>query len=190
MDSSWKPSTSTIIKMYLRLASKIVLILCAICFVSQLSGYNITDYITKYKIINIIVMLAIVASIIYYVIDRNFYLPFLGWAVYPCGSLAEKVPLHADTNINVNVPPGVNVIYWASESSTPDKQPIDNPWDAYANYDNSGVVKSDSNGNAILRFRKPSYYKVGVFNTTLKIHVHYRICKYPGMLSDIKTIML
>ena len=188
--SPWHYSTYQIVAMYLRFIARIVLMVSALCFASHLGGYNPTKYLLQYKVLNLIIILAVVASIIYFLFDRNFYLPFLGWAVYPCGSLAEKVPKNADSNVTIQVPPNVNVIYWASEPSKKEDQPIADPWDAYANYDNSGVVKSDSNGNAILRFRSPSSYNVGLFNKTLKTHVHYRVCKHPGMLSDIKTVFL
>ena len=183
-------STSQIIAMYMRFVARILLMVCSLCFAAHLGGYNPTSYILKYKIVSFIIILAVIASIIYSLFDRNFYLPFLGWAVYPCGSLAEKVPLNADTTATIQVPPNVNVIYWASEPSNPVKQPINNPWDAYANYDNSGVVRADSNGKAVLRFRTPSSYQVGITKMTLKTHVHYRICKHPGMLSDVKTVFI
>jgi hypothetical protein len=186
--SLWYFSKWQIVAMYLRFAARIILMASALCFAGHLGGYNPTSYIVKYKGLSLIIIIAVVATILYYLFDRNFYLPFLGWAVYPCGSLAEKVPLNADTSVSIKVSPGVNVIYWASEPSKPEMQPISDPWVAYANYDNSGVVRADANGNAVLRIRSPSSYKVGMFNTTLKTHVHYRICKHPGMLSDIKTV--
>ena len=186
----WSYSTNKMIFMYLRLAAKIVIMLSALLFACQLGGYNPSKYLTKNRFISFFVVLVVVASIIYNMFNRNFYLPFLGWSVYPCGSLAEKVPNKADTTVTVQVKPNVNVIYWASEPSTTEDQPIDNPWDAYANYDNSGVVKADSTGKAVLHVRNPSSYNVGLMNKTLKRHVHYRECRHPGMLSDIKTIHL
>ena len=190
VESPWHYSTYQIAAMYLRFIARIVLMASALCFASELGGYNPAKYILKYKALSLIIILLVVASIIYYLFDRNFYLPFLGWAVYPCGSLAEKVPLNANTNVSIQVQPNVNVIYWASEPSKKEDQPIADPWEAYANYDNSGVVKSDSTGKAILHFRSPSSYNVGLFNKTLKTHVHYRVCKHPGMLSDIKTVFV
>jgi len=190
MESPWHYSEWKLISMYLRFIARIVLMACSLLFAAQLGGYDSTKYLLKYKVFSVIIILIIVASIMNSLFDRNFYLPFLGWAVYPCGSLAEKVPNNADKTVTIQVPPNVNVIYWASEPSNPELQPISDPWEAYANYDNSGVVKADSNGKAVLRFRSPSSYKVGLFNTTLKTHVHYRICKHPGMLSDVKTVFV
>jgi len=189
-NSPWYYSTTQIVEMYMRFIARIIIMVCALCFAFHLGGYNPTKYMLKYKVLSFIIILAIVASIIYNMFDRNFYLPFLGWAVYPCGSLAEKIPQNADTKVSVSVPPGVNVIYWASEPSSPEKQPINNPWDAYANYDNSGVVRSDANGKAVLSVRSPSSYQVGLLKKQLKTHIHYRICKHPGMLSDVKTVFL
>ena len=60
----------------------------------------------------------------------------------------------------------------------------------YANYNNSGVVRADANGRAVLHFRNPSSYQVGLMHRTLSKHIHYRECRHPGMLSDIKTIKL
>ena len=190
MESPWHYSTGSLVAMYMRFVARIILMATSLCFVGHLGGYNPTRYIMKYKAVNFIITLAVVASVLYYMFDRNFYLPFLGWAVYPCGSLAEKVPLNANTNVTVTVPPNVNVIYWASEPTDAAMQPISNPWDAYANYENSGVVRADASGNAVLRFRSPSSYNVGLLDTTLKRHVHYRVCKHPGMLSDVKTVFV
>ena len=186
----WSYSKTDMFYMYLRYSAKIVIMLCALLFACQLGGYNPSKFLTQNKIINLIVILIVVASIIYNLFNRNFYLSFLGCTVYPCGSLAEKIPNKADTTVTVQVKPNVNVIYWASEPSSTENQPIDNPWDAYANYDNSGVVKSDATGKAVLHVRNPSSYQVGLMNKTLKQHVHYRVCRHPGMLSEIKTVIL
>jgi len=189
-DKPWSYSKNQMLFMYLRYAAKIIIMVSALLFTCQLGGYNPSKFLTQNKIISFIVILIIVASIIYNLFDRNFYLPFLGWSVYPCGSLAEKVPNKADTTVTIQVKPNVNVIYWASEPSSSENQPSDNPWDAYANYDNSGVVKADETGKAVLHVRNPSSYQVGLMNKTLKRHIHYRECRHPGMLSDIKTIMI
>ena len=189
-DKPWNYTQNQKIFMYLRLTARIVLMLSALLFVVQLGGYNPAKSLMQNKFISFISVLLFVASILYNLFDRNFYLPFLGWSVYPCGSLAEKIPNKADTTVTVQVKPNVNVIYWGSEPSAKETQPIDNPWDAYANYDNSGVVRADANGTAVLHFRNPSSYQVGLTNKTISRHIHYRECRHPGMLSAIKTIML
>ena len=160
-------------------------------FLIQINGYPVATWFNRHPWIAFICSLTIAAAVIMFVGSRNFYLPFLGSTVYPCGSLAEKVPANADTAVSIKVKPGANVVYWASEPSDPTAQPINNPWDAYALYDNSGVVRADSQGNATLRFRSPSSYKVGLaISRTLKRHVHYRVCENAGMMSEIKTIFI
>jgi hypothetical protein len=186
----WHFSKGDKLAVYLRMKTKCILIVAALLCAAQLGGYYPLNFIKKYKVLNFIILLSLVASIIYNIFDRNFYLPFLGWTAYPCGGLAEKIPRDADTTVTVQVKPNVNVIYWGSEPKTNEEQPIDNPWDAYANYDNSGVVRADAQGKAVLHFRNPSIYQVGLMNRTLKKHIHYRECRHPGMLSSVKTVNL
>mgnify|MGYP000332905876 CR=1 FL=1 len=186
----WHFSKGDKIAVYLRMITKCIVIGAALLCAAQLGGYYPLNFIKKYQVLNFTILLSLVASIIYNIFDRNFYLPFLGWTAYPCGGLAEKIPRDADTTVTVQVKPNVNVIYWGSEPKTNEEQPIDNPWDAYANYDNSGVVRADAQGKAVLHFRNPSIYQVGLMNRTLKKHIHYRECRHPGMLSSVKTVNL
>jgi Cu-Zn family superoxide dismutase len=51
-------------------------------------------------------------------------------------------------------------------------------------------IKTDANGNAVLRVRNPSSYKVGLISKTLKSHIHYRICHHSGMLSEVKSVFV
>lgn len=184
-----RPSTESLAWIYTKFCGHIVLIIATSLFLFQINGYNVGAWFARHSWISGIISLTVAAAIIMFIGSRNFYLPFLGSTVYPCGSLAEKVPANADASVTVRVKPGANVVYWASEPSAPTAQPISNPWDAYAMYDNSGVVRADAQGNATLRFRSPSSYKVGiVMNRTLSHHVHYRVCNYAGMMSEVKTV--
>jgi hypothetical protein len=101
--------------------------------------------------------------------------------------MTTKIPLNADTQVKIEVAPNSNVIYWAAEQH---KEVMDNPWVAYAENSNAGVVKSDVNGVAVLKFRKPASYKVKSGLKTLAPHVHYRVCNVPGMLSEVKTVFV
>jgi len=185
----WYPDPNKLTMVYMNFIAVIVVVIVGILFLAEIAGYKVIAFICKYQIIQVLVGILLAASLLLLAINRNFYLPFLGWTVYPCGSLAEKVPADADTKITVQVKPNVNVIYWASGLPTSVVQePVSNPWDAYANYDNSGVVRADANGKAVLRVRKPVSYNVGVMNRTLKSHIHYRTCDHPGMLSEVETI--
>jgi hypothetical protein len=149
-------------------------------------GFNLVSFIADHTFKNLenIVYILVGLSAVFHIMSRNFYLPFLGDAVFPCNSMVEKVPNDADTQVKIQVTPNSNVIYWAAEEN---KEVVENPWIAYAEYSNAGVVRSDVNGVAILKFRTPASYKVPHGYKTLAAHVHYRVCSYPGMLSEVKT---
>jgi len=55
------------------------------------------DLVSKigFPMISKIIYLLVGLSAIYLAFNRNTYLPFLGEAVYPCGSLADKIPDNA-----------------------------------------------------------------------------------------------
>lgn len=141
-------------------------------------GWNPTE---RFPILQLIIGVATV----YLVCDRNTYLPFLGDAAYPCNSLVDKVPTEATIEVEVQVPPNAKVVYWASEHSKLDVAP--NPWEAYKNYDNTGVVTADASGHAKLKIRPPTPYKTPM-GRLIDPHVHYRYCQIPGMLSQIETV--
>ncbi len=120
---------------------------------------------------------------------RDFYLPFLGYTVFPCEELQEKTPENATLYVKVsNLPPNVNVVFWASEPSSDENKTIEkNPWEAYKKYANSGVVRTNDKGEAELRVRDPSQYKIPS-GRTLDKHVHYRYCVDHSLLSPVQTI--
>lgn len=123
----------------------------------------------------------------YHLFRRDFYLPFLGPAVHPCGSLRPRTPLGADVEVVIRTKPNALVVYWAAE---PGRGVAADPWIAYATGSNSGVTRADSDGRAFLRFRRPGAYKVPS-GRTLKPHVHYRTCvDEAGMLSRVSTAFL
>lgn len=119
--------------------------------------------------------------------DRNVYLPFLGDSVFPCGNLKEKVPANSDTSVEIFVEPNDLIVYWGSNPDNQELKVIDNPWNAYQNYENSGVVRANGKGKAILRLKKPVPYKIPN-GRELRAHIHYRVCKgNGGMLSEVRT---
>lgn len=119
--------------------------------------------------------------------NRSTYLPFLGECALPCSVLADRTPDNSTISLKVVVPPNAKVVYWASEHS--DKMDVvDNPFDAYGKYDNTGVCTADRNGTAIINIREPTSYKVPLFGRILDKHVHYRYCQSRGLLSDINTV--
>lgn len=117
--------------------------------------------------------------------DRDYYLPFLGDAVFPHGLLQEMTPAVYDMEVEIHVPKQTKVVYWASlenESGNNDQM----PWIAYGNYSNSGVTMSDSDGHALLRLKSPRGYKTP-WGKNLKPHVHYRYFLTNGMMSRVFT---
>jgi uncharacterized membrane protein YuzA (DUF378 family) len=130
-------------------------------------------------------------SALLHVASRDYYLPFLGAAVYPCGSLTPKTPKGATVTVGVTVKPNANVIFWAAEpGNTSDKQATvaENPWVAYDEYANAGVARADASGRAVLSVRTPTAYRIPPFGKTLETHVHYRVCEKSGMLGPVKTV--
>lgn len=188
--SPYALSTSCMTHIYANFTSRIIIMITISLVILDLCGLEILSKIRKNTILCCIVCIVLVLCSLIVFIDRNYYLPFLGWSVYPCGSLTEKVPTKADTQLTVQVKPNSNVIFWASEPSNPESQPISNPWDAYANYENAGVVKSDARGIATLKVRSPSTYRVGLTNRKLENHIHYRVCENSGMLGPVQTLFL
>jgi len=120
-------------------------------------------------------------------LNRDYYLPFLGKAAFPCDTMKLKIPKNPDIATKVKTKPHSNVIYWASEGTN--DIVVKNPWKAYDKYTNAGVALSDKDGIAVLKLRNPSSYRLPI-GPTLKPHVHYRVCLGNGMLSSIKTIFL
>lgn len=137
-----------------------------------------------------VVLYSIIAiSALLQILSRDYYLRFLGQAAFPCGALVERKPENATVQIPVRVTPNSNVIYWAAEPLD-DKNAKDvSPWVAYQEYSNSGVVRSDRDGNAILHVRRPSSYTVP-WKKTLEPHIHYRVCTSSGMAGHVETVFL
>lgn len=152
-----------------------------------LFNFNLVAFIAKYTFswIENVIYIIVGVSALLHIVSRNYYLSFLGESVFPCNSMIEKVPEHSDVEVKIQTTPNANVVYWAAETH---KEVSENPWIAYAEYSNAGVTRSDVNGVAALRFRAPGSYKVAHGLKTLSPHVHYRVCKFPGMLSEVQTV--
>jgi len=131
-------------------------------------------------------------------VNKYTYLPFLGETVLPNKVLTEKYQSDFNTTTTVKVPPNSTVVYWATlpgtnASSTAVANASSNSRVtanvAYGDFSNSGVAIADSNGNAILKFKKPQLYKVCPYKNP-SLHVHYRYNIKPGMLSNVETVYL
>ena len=119
---------------------------------------------------------------------RDVYLPFLWQTLFPAEALTLKTPQGANESVTIRTRPGARVVYWASEPDAhPDNASLKS-WDvAYSNYENSGVMKADDEGVAVLRIRgSPQAYRVGLF-MKLKPHVHFRVEGANGFFGPVKT---
>jgi uncharacterized membrane protein YuzA (DUF378 family) len=151
--------------------------------IMKLTSYIFNPRNRIHRLIYIIIGLAAGVKLF----KRDYYLPFLGKAAFPCGSLKLKYPKNADVATKIKTKPNANVIYWASEGTN--DIVVKNPLQAYDKYANAGVALSDNDGIATLKLRNPSAYNVPL-GFTLKPHVHYRTCLGNGMLSPIRTAFL
>ena len=120
---------------------------------------------------------------------RDFYLPFLGQAVVPCGAIKEKIPEGATVGMTIRIRPGQKILYWASEPATEKLKTIKRWDEAYLGFENAGVTVADEKGVAVLRVRKPQTYSVPV-KGKLEPHIHYRVCMGGGFIGRVETLYL
>ncbi len=146
-------------------------------------------YINVETLTQKIVLFFILVLLISTITKRDFYLPFLGYTVFPCEPLENKIPDESTESVEINdLPPNSNVIYWAAETDSDSSNlSKENPWNAYKKYSNSGVLRTNSKGSVVLQFRKPTEYHIPS-GKLLKSHVHYRYCSKGGVLSPVQTI--
>jgi len=143
-----------------------------------------------YSVILRIFVIFVIAAAIILMIKKDTFLPFLGLAVLPNTLIAdEKIPNGANVSYTIDMndyEEGTVVIYWAANKT--DKI-IEDPIEAYKNYNNVGVCKV-KNGKADVRIFCPDKYKVKkIFNQLLERHFHYRIVfKDTGFLSPVMTV--
>jgi uncharacterized membrane protein YuzA (DUF378 family) len=151
--------------------------------------FNAVEWLAKRTFAPLATMVYVVVglSALLHLFSRDYYLRFLGDAAFPCGSLVERAPEGADTEVRIQVAPESSVIFWASE---PHQTTQADPWIAYKEFANAGVAKADASGVARLKVRRPAPYKVGVFGKELRPHVHYRECSRGGIARSVKTVFL
>ena len=150
--------------------------------------FNLVDWLASKTFSGLapVVYILVGLAALLHLFSRDYYLPFLGDAVFPCGALTEKTPDSADVSVTITTKPNVNIVYWAAEPNT---KTLSTPWEAYDKYANTGVTRSDSTGKAVLKFRSPAQYKTpGMIQRTLQPHVHYRQCNQNGMLERVETV--
>ena len=143
-----------------------------------------------YNIVLRIFVIFIIAAAVIMIMKKETFLPFLGLAHLPNTLIAEeKIPKGANLSYSIDMKEyedGTIIIYWAANKT--DKI-IEDPYEAYKNYNNVGVSKV-KDGKAEVRIFCPDKYKVKkVFNQLLERHFHYRIVyKDTGFLSPVMTV--
>jgi uncharacterized membrane protein YuzA (DUF378 family) len=138
-----------------------------------LSGFNIFTLITTNETALKAFAIMIGASAAYFMFNRDFYLPFLGHCVVPIKTDMSG-PKGGDKVLVqlTDLPSDVNVVFWAAQSN---ETTFENPASAYQAYENSGLVRSDSDGNAVIEILCPGEYTVeNLGKVKLDKHVHYR----------------
>lgn len=177
---------------YFNIVAKFLLIVSAFNhFFSYVFDKDIFKYFIHNKFILMIIGYIIGLVGIYFFLNRDFYLPFLGPTYIPF-PLAKNEKLQGKVvNIKLNnLPPNTKVIYWAAN---PSKQIIKDPRDAYKGFNSSGVVITNKDGSVSFDIICPAQYSVNKLpffvEKVLQQHVHYRYEKpeYPGMFSKVYT---
>ena len=100
--------------------------------------------------------------IIYKSTFKETFLIFLGECAYPI-SLIPNAIYPPNTNFSIeldlNVPNGSKIIYWASTDNKDKNFVFNNPNDAYGNYENSGIAIVN-NKKVSINIICPNKYKV------------------------------
>jgi hypothetical protein len=137
-----------------------------------------------------LLMLSVGLSAVYFLFDRDFYLPFLGKCVFPVAENQQKETADLKPVLLSNLPPNTNVVFWAAKRATSTASQMPNPIDAYSEYANSGIAKTNEKGEVTLQIACPVEYNVHY--KTLRRHIHYRyeLPKYRGMFSKVHTHFL
>jgi hypothetical protein len=174
--------------MYFNFISRILLALTvSIYIIEKTTKINIFKFIKNNTILFIIYSILGI-NVLYNISNRDFYLPFLGPTVIP----VKEINLDKDEMINVNLknlPSNKRIIYWAANPG-PKNNIFKDPLTAYNGYGNSGITKTDQNGNVQIQIHCPSKYYVSKSNMKKQLnnHIHYRIeSDYEGLFDRVKT---
>lgn len=185
---------NSIFKIKIHMLMMAFLIIGAVNWGTHALGYNFIDILSNginkifhsnIPINNIIYLIVAVAGILL-ASERNTWLPFLGLTVFPDSLVPLVQPTKSDRSISIKTLPNVKIAYWSALN----KGEKTDVYLAYGNYENSGVVVSDANGNATLPIMTGTGYTLPS-GVVLPRHVHYRIVnsqEYNGMMGRIETV--
>lgn len=173
-----------------RMLLLILVIVGAYNWGAEAYGYNFVDLLaTKVNPdgslhINKIIYILVALSALVLALRRDTWLPFLGCTAIPSSLLPLKSPPNnANITVKVQVRPKSKVVYWAAYGNDSNQDVSV----AYNDFSNSGVVMSDSDGNAILSIIEGGGYHVPF--RTISRHIHYRVFSSLGnMLGPVRTV--
>jgi uncharacterized membrane protein YuzA (DUF378 family) len=175
-------------------------------------GYNLVEMLNRFLSgvfkrrlsLNTIIYVVVALSALYLAFQRETWLPFLGDSVLP-GAVVPEKKNSGDTTVDVHVKPGAKVAYWAAkaqessvgvessvngtESSVGADKSVPKVRDAYAHFENSGVVIANDAGLATLVFNKGTSYIVPS-GREIKSHVHYREFGEDGMMGPVQSVFV
>lgn len=151
--------------------------------------YDIFYFINNKNVKKIILTLVSLYSL-YLLFNMKTYLPFLGESVLPSKLICnnnDNIDIVNNNNlIHLKIKTDLDtekIVWWAADNN--DKtEVINNPKDAYKNYNNSGVSMVDNGDTEVVLLCPKSY---SVRGKELPKHLHYRESK-KDILGDVKTI--
>jgi uncharacterized membrane protein YuzA (DUF378 family) len=171
----------------IELLARLLLVLGGINFLTTATAnVNLLSFLKNHFAMRA-VSFAIGISALYFMFNRDYYLPFLGTCVIPVGPAKPSDNLKQITLSKL--PPNTQVIYWGAKSG---ETSTSNPLDAYGDYANSGIAKTDATGTVVVELQCPREYTVSKFmimNQVIPRHMHYRyeLPKYKGLFSRVYT---
>ena len=114
------------------------------------------------------------------------------YTIYPNDRLPSlPAPVRSPPGANLQVPLNLGkkyanrfVFYWASTPSKPRQLKVAKASQAYSNYSNQGLAKTDTKGKATLLLHCPQNYKSG--GNTFLPHIHFVVSKHSQLLDTPK----
>lgn len=178
--------------MYLQIFTKFLILIIVFNYAyAKLYNNDLFDYVIKNKMVSNGFSIFLIIIALFYLFDRDFFLPFLGPTVMPSVITIPHATKKTDQLININLtelPPKTTVIYWGSSES---EKIFEDPVSAYKDYANSGITRTNEYGNVVVQMSCPGTYRVPKFGFLKKLlprHIHYRYeLPYRGLYSKIYT---
>ena len=161
-------------------------------------NYTLSTYNNKYDVfyymnnknVKKIILSLISLYALYLLFDMKTYLPFLGETVLPskllCNNKNNNDIINNNNLIHLKIKTDMDtekIVWWAADKED-NRKVINNPKEAYKNYNNSGISLVDNGHTEVVLLCPKSYIAGG---KELPKHLHYRESK-KDVLGDVKTI--